>query len=294
MKVLKGHFVLIITVFVNCLVVAQSLPDTASLVKTCNYCQHKEHKGENPYSVNFNNELPYFGTTLGLLGTGLWIKSVNEKDPFTEAELAMLDASKVNRFDRGAIYNNSSSARRISDIIRTTGLALPLVFVSNHHTKKDMLPLSVMALEVFGLTGALTLNTKFLFTRTRPLAYNPNVSLDLRTGPTTRLSFISGHTAYTAAFSVYMAKVIHDYHPNMKKGVRLGVWSFALTMPIATGYFRIKGGKHYNTDVIAGYAAGALIGWLIPELHKKGRDQKYTLAPFNNDGASGLTFMLKL
>jgi membrane-associated phospholipid phosphatase len=150
-----------------------------------------------------------------------------------------------------------------------------------------------MAAEVYSITSTLALNSKFSFKRSRPLTYNPAVSNELRTDKTSKLSFFSGHTAQTAGFSFFMAKVITDYHPKMPLGQKIGLWSIAAALPAATGYFRVKGGKHFNSDVITGFAIGAAIGWLIPQLHKK-KNSKISMTPYNYHNANGLTLVLKL
>ena len=163
--------------------------------KTCRYCVHGDHKGETPYTINFKNELPYFAASLGLLGTGLLIKEKNGLTPFTTEDLDKLDGSSINGFDKGAIRNNSESARKYSNYTLISGAALPLYFLTNHFTQKDFLPLLVMGAEVFTITSTITLNAKYSFNRTRPLAYNPDFSDELRTDETSRISFFSGHTA---------------------------------------------------------------------------------------------------
>jgi hypothetical protein len=261
--------------------------------KECKRCVHGKHSSESPYTVNLKSEIPYIASSAGLLGSGLLIKTINEEKPFTLEELNNLDPSKINSFDRDAILNNSSSARAYSDYALMTGALLPLYFLSNHNTRSDFVPLIIMGAEVYAITSTLALNSKFAFNRSRPLAYNPEFSDKFRMGKTSKLSFFSGHTAQTAGFSFFMAKVISDYHPNMAIGQKIGLWSFAVALPAVTGYLRIKGGKHFNTDVITGYAIGAFLGWAIPHLHKK-KESKLSIAPFNYQNANGLSFTLKL
>jgi membrane-associated phospholipid phosphatase len=261
--------------------------------KNCVHCTLGDHSSQSPYSVSFKKEVPYLLTGLGLLGSGLFMKSINEEAPFTIDELNNLDASKINSFDRGAAFNNSSTARRNSNYTLMAGALLPLYFLSNHNTRSDFIPLVVMGAEVYTITSTLALNSKYAFNRTRPLAYNPEFSDELRTGKTSKLSFFSGHTAQTAGFSFFTAKIVSDYHPEMRKSFKILIWSGAVALPALTGYFRIKGGKHYNTDVITGFAVGAAVGWLIPHLHKK-KESKLTVAPFNFDSANGLSLTLKL
>jgi len=261
--------------------------------KDCERCIHGKHSSESPYTVNLKSELPYIAASAGLLGSGLLVKSINEEKPFTLEELNNLDLSKINKFDRGAVFNNSSSARAYSDYALMTGALLPLYFLSNHNTRSDFIPLIIMGAEVYAITSTLALNSKFAFNRSRPLAYNPEFSDKFRMGKTSKLSFFSGHTAQTAGFSFFMAKVISDCHPNMATGQKIGLWSFAVSLPAVTGYLRVKGGKHFNTDVITGYAIGAFLGWAIPHLHKK-KESKLSIAPFNYQNSSGLSFTFRL
>lgn len=260
----------------------------------CGYCTDGDHLNKSPYTINVKNEIPYFATGIGLLGSGLIVREFNGESPFTLQELSLLNPNDVNSFDRGATNNNSSLARKASDVILISGAAFPLLFLSNHHTKKDFFPLLVMATEIYTITGGITLNTKFLFNRPRPLAYNPDFSNELRTDQTSKLSFISGHTAQTAALSVFIAKVIHDYHPNHKTGLKIGVWTLALALPAVTGALRVKGGKHFNTDVITGFAVGAAVGWLVPHLHKTKKESKFSMGFYNREEVNGLSLIWKL
>ncbi|MDT8410865.1 MAG: phosphatase PAP2 family protein [Vicingaceae bacterium] len=261
----------------------------------CNYCVNGEHTNESPYEINFKKEIPFFVAGIGLLSSGLILREYNGKSAFTLNELNQLNPDEVNRFDRVAIYNDDKSSKKLSDILLYSELALPLFFFSNHHTGKDIGRLGIMAVEVFAITSGLTMNAKYTFNRTRPLVYSDKFSFDARTASNSRLSFFSGHTAQTAAFSVFMAKVIHDYHPNMRKGVGVGIWTVALTLPAAMAYLRVDAGNHFPSDVIVGYAIGASVGWLVPHLHKKkNKESNLSVAPFRYGNATGLTLNWKL
>lgn len=261
--------------------------------KVCEKCLHGQHSVGSPYEINFKKEIPYFASSLGLLGSGLIVKDRFGEDPFTVEELKNLDPSKINSFDRSAIDNNPSTARKFSDYTLISGAFLPLYFLTNHHMRSDFFPLLIMGVEVFSITSTITLNAKYAFNRPRPLAYNTSFSDEQRKDPTSKLSFFSGHTAQTAGFSFFMAKVMVDYHPDMPIGGKIGLWSFAVALPAVTGYLRIKGGKHFTSDVITGFALGATMGWLVPQLHKK-RDSKLSLKLYNNQGANGLSLTMKL
>jgi len=156
---------------------------------------------------------------------------------------------------------------------------LPAIFISNHHTRKDLVPLVAMSLEVILTNYALTEITKRLASRTRPLAYNPNFPIEEKLTKNARLSFFSGHTSHTSALSFMMAKVMTDYHPHTSKGFKIGIWSFAAAIPAVTGYLRVRAGKHFPTDTITGFVAGGLVGILIPHFHKKRVNKKVKLSP---------------
>lgn len=266
-----------------------------TIKKDCNFCKDGIHTNESPYNISFKKEIPFFAAGIGLLSSGFILRSTNQKKPFTVDELSQLNRNNVNRFDRVAISNNNEESKEISDILLYSELALPLFFLTNHYTGKDFGRLGIMAIEVFTITSGLTMSAKYTFNRTRPFVYSDEFSFKEKTVSSARLSFFSGHTAQTAAFSVFMAKVIHDYHPNMKKGIEIGIWSFAIGVPAAMAYLRVDAGNHFPTDVMVGYAVGASVGWLVPHLHKKkNEDSKLSIAPFQYGNATGLTLNWKL
>lgn len=92
-----------------------------------------------------------------------------------------------------------------------------------------------------------------------------------------------------------MAKVVSDYHPNMKKGLKTVMWSGAVLIPATTAYLRVKAWRHFPTDVIAGYVTGALVGFVIPHLHKK-KEKESVLSwnPVVINNYTGLSLSLKL
>ncbi len=244
----------------------------------CFICKGDKHGlHDRPYKdFTFKSELPFIA---GAVGLGLTSQLINAPTPLILADVNALDANDINRFDRYAIGKNSSTAGDISDIFLTGVLVLPAIFISNHHTRKDLVPLVAMSLEVILTNYAITEITKRLASRTRPLAYNPNFPIEEKLTENARLSFFSGHTSHTSALSFMMAKVMTDYHPHTNKGFKIGIWSFAAAIPAVTGYLRVRAGKHFPTDTITGYIAGGLVGVLIPHFHKKKGNKKIKLSP---------------
>jgi len=71
------------------------------------------------------------------------------------------------------------------------------------------------------------------------------------------------------------------------------LWISAATIPAIAAGLRVASGRHFPTDVLTGYAVGALVGYYIPELHKK-KTQNISMVPFFYDGGMGMTFTFKL
>ncbi len=80
--------------------------------------------------------------------------------------------------------------------------------------------------------------------------------------PDDNLSFYSGHTSLALSFVAATATVAS------LRGYRTAPWIWGVGVPLAAaaGYFRIAGDMHYLTDVLAGAAAGATVGVLVPRL----------------------------
>jgi membrane-associated phospholipid phosphatase len=120
------------------------------------------------------------------------------------------------------------------------------------------------------ISGAFVVNAALhdvvrrLFDRPRPCAHF--CRLHGRGDPSAhaRSSFYSGHTS--AAFTLAVAAgMLGHYHGYRNEG---WVWASGLTLATATGALRIVADEHYFTDVAAGAAAGALVGYLMPRLHR--------------------------
>lgn len=204
-------------------------------------------------------------------GVGLYYRS--QTSMLSMDDLASLQATDVNSFDRIAIENYSTTADRWSDVFWGGSHLLPLVFLSHTNTRNDIGKIAGLYGEVFLLNASITGLIKYTARRSRPFVYNPDVDLYKKQKRTARTAFLSGHTSMTAANCFFTAKVFSDYYPD--SSWKPFVWTGAALVPALTGYLRIKAGKHYPTDTIAGYVLGAMVGVLVPQLHKN-RDSHLT------------------
>jgi membrane-associated phospholipid phosphatase len=154
--------------------------------------------------------------------------------------------------------------------------AVPFLMMLTNDYRGHAGQLSLLFVETMATTGALFTITTATVKRSRPLAYNEDLSFEKRSEPSSRRSFFAGHTAATASATFFAAKIFNDFNPDSP--ARPYVWTAAALIPAWVGYLRSKGGKHFLTDNLIGYGIGALSGILIPELHKK-ENPNFSLYP---------------
>jgi len=256
---------------------------------TCRLCRNNVHTSQKPYNFGWKHEIPYIASAVGLMTTATILDKTNKSNPYTPSDLALLNRNDVNPFDRRATDNWSADDSNISDIFLIGAVASPVLFLTNKPTRNNLGWLALMSWEVLSINYGVTYTVKNLTDRPRPFVYNPGAPMEVRTGKDSRESFYSGHVSTAAAMSFFIATVLNDYHPGMKTGIKISMWTIAAAYPAITGYFRVKAGKHYPTDVMAAYVVGAFTGWLVPFLHKKKMTTgKFSFAPVNIQGNAGL------
>ncbi|MCO6474970.1 MAG: phosphatase PAP2 family protein [Phaeodactylibacter sp.] len=225
---------------------------------------HFSH-AQSPYRFNLGKEAAFIGVGGTALVGGVLLK--DNTTLFSPDELEGLDPAQINAFDRGAVFNTSRAAREASDYFLDGSHLLPLLLLAGRETRHDFGAIAFLWGETLLANGGLTLASKYAFRRPRPYVYNMNIHARQKQTVNAKTAFFSGHTSMTAANTFFAARVFSDYYPESKwKPV---VWTAAATIPAITGYLRVRAGRHYPSDVIAGYAAGALAGYFIPHLHKR-------------------------
>jgi len=245
------------------------------------FCQAQERAF--PYELAGRDKLL---VPAGLASTGLGFYLLSRGDPITLAEITALDRSSVNGFDRRATHNWAPEWEQRADVSKNVILAAsvllsgaPLALASEW---TNTVTVGTIFLETFTLVLGVTNTTKALAGRRRPFAYNTAFTPEERyelAGPdhaSVNRSFISGHTSMAFAAAVLMSTVYADTHgPTTMSKV---VWASSLSLAAFTGYARVAAGVHFPTDVIAGAAVGAAIGYWIPSLHRVGSDQRVSVS----------------
>lgn len=229
---------------------------------------------EDPYSLNKRLDGSILGASTLFLLVDAGLNYYHQ--PLTDFEIQNLNPEKINGLDRFAVNHFSKEAKLRSDVgmIAPMGLAvMSSVGISGLFKDKTnfskTINLAVIGLEANLINYLITDMTKIAAGRIRPYVYNPDVDPELKLEKKARKSFFSGHTSFSAVNSFFIAKVFSDYFPDSKwKSL---VWIAASVIPAWTGFERVLAGKHFPSDVISGYAVGALIGYFIPEIHKKSK-----------------------
>lgn len=225
-------------------------------------------EAQSPYQINWKKD----GCLVALAGvtSGVGLQLRSNLAELTPIDLENLNVNQVNSFDRFATKYYSPTADKASDLFWIGTQAFPFLFLAGEKSRKDFGKIAALYGETFFITIGTTLLIKTTVKRTRPFAYNPAAPLVKKTARNARTAFLSGHTSISAANAFFAAKVFADYYPESKW--KPAVWTTAVVIPAITGYLRVRAGKHYPTDVIAGYALGAAVGVLIPHWHKKKRE----------------------
>ncbi len=114
---------------------------------------------------------------------------------------------------------------------------------------------------------------KSVFLRRRPYFDHPGIRILRPVDPEADIynisaqgySFPSGHSANAAACYGSVAAYVNR-RPEGTKRVWV-IWA-AASITLLVGFSRVAVGAHYPTDVLAGWALGAAIVWLMPRLQR--------------------------
>jgi membrane-associated phospholipid phosphatase len=237
------------------------------------FCQPaKSAKKDRVYHVNYIT-----GSIIiaGGLGTDYFaIGRIKNKPNLTQAELLALNPGVINPLDRWALRLNPSHYLMFSklsdDIEPPIFVILPALFAFDKKIRKDWLDLLFMYCEghviTFTFYNYSWLGPTFQ-NQYRPITYYSSLPLADQISGNNRNSFYSGHCASVAYTTFFLAKVYCDYHPDIGADKYL-LYTAALIPPIVMGYFRVRALAHFPSDCLVGITLGAVVGIVLPELHK--------------------------
>jgi len=221
------------------------------------------------YELDFARNTAILVPTLAIGGYS-FIRTYNQTG-LSVFELEELSKYNINRIDRFAVYNYCERAMQQSDFLLYACIIAPFLLNISNEMSHEIVEMNTIIAQSFLVTVAISQLTKTMFLRNRPLAYNDKVPLNVRQNKDARYSFISAHTSLAFTGSVLAAKLYDDFHPDKNN-----TWMYASAVTVAStvGYLRIKAGKHFLTDVLAGAVVGAGSALLMTEVHKKRNNGK--------------------
>jgi membrane-associated phospholipid phosphatase len=179
--------------------------------------------------------------------------------------------SELLPFDESVKANMSMRAARLADGLVAVTVTAPLVAQASGGFNEELGERALIYGETLAVTFALNNAAKHLVQRPRPYTYNPSDEARAHVreeGKDSRLSFYSGHAA-TAFAAAVAGSYLYAAESDQVRS-RAALWGVELALATATASFRVRAGKHFYSDVIAGAVLGAGAGWLIPRLHESG------------------------
>jgi hypothetical protein len=253
------------------------------------------------YNINYFVEGSIIA--VGMVGDFFAISRLKSKSPVSDEELLPqnLDVQRnlLTSIDSWSLHQKSSDRnlyKKISDYGEIGIFILPSLLIIDKNIRKDWLHILFMYVEGHTITFTFynysPLGPTFI-NRYRPVVYYTDLAHDVRVNNNSRNSFFSGHVGSCAYSTFFMVKVYCDYHPNIGVAKYL-LYLAASVPPLAIGYARIKSLDHFPSDVAVGFGLGAILGIVIPALHKVPCSKYLSLGLSTSPDAVGVSIRLKL
>lgn len=214
---------------------------------------------------------------VGMVGDLFAIPRLKNKAVLTDEELAFANSDQqknlIHTVDKWALEQPAANRdlwKKVSDYGQIGIFLLPSLLMIDKKIRKDWLRLLFMYVE--GHTVTFTFYNysplgPWFQNRYRPAVYYPELGAGTQKESGNRNSFYSGHVASCAYSTFFMVKVYCDYHPEIR-GMKYLLYLAACVPPLFMGYARIRSLDHFPSDVAVGFGLGAIIGIVVPALHK--------------------------
>ncbi len=252
--------------------------------------QHRDSIPTDLYKVNYKWEVPV--SVAFLAGSYFGFRALDKYASYTAEDIKKLNPNNINAFDRPVAFYDPAHfdrAQKTSDMFLNIAVASPVVLLLDKRIRRDWADFLTMFVLAHSVDNVIYFGSVRAFRRARPLTYNPGLSIEQKTGEAKSNSFFSGHVSFSATSTFFAAKLYTDHH-HIKGWKRLAIFTGAAIPPALVGYYRMKAGKHFKTDVMTGLLIGGATGIGIPALHRnRNKEDKLSLQPFFMQGYNGFT-----
>ena len=187
---------------------------------------------------------------LAVLGAAGWAFGILVQDVVGGDDAARLDLPIVRYL---AEHRTAWLTTTMRDItwVGSTVVLIPLVLAIGIEAHRRTRTWTALTQLVLSLGGAIA-----LYELIKPLVGRPRPHVGQLVSTATGYAFPSGHVTQTTAVAVTLA--ILGARLTFSWPHKVAIWLIAVLVCLAVGFSRIYLGVHWPTDVLAGYALGAL------------------------------------
>jgi membrane-associated phospholipid phosphatase len=235
--------------------------------------------GESKYSYNLTRDLIISSVSLTVSVAPFFIDTAPKDISFHK--------DTVNFFDRRFMFPYNKKADLFGDIGIYGLLFLPaLSLAGNKAGLHAVATYSIMYAESLLLTYGTTEILKKATVRNRPYTYYDGIHLKEKHD--FYKSFPSRHAAFAFMSAGFLSSTFYTEYPHSPWKLPITGISYLFATGISLS--RISSGNHFVTDVLGGMAIGSLYGYLIPFLHLRKSEKKYSFNPTVNGFVFSYTF----
>lgn len=204
-------------------------------------------------------DVPVIGITVPILAS--WFIAAELRPPYCAPRC---DPATVNSFDRIAAGNYNPTMSTVADATNVSIDVFALAAVALAEGFPNAAVDGTVVIESVMVANSMAILMNFAMQRPRPRLYGDEAPADERTGGLAAMSSFSGHTANAFAATLASFQVLRRVASPAAAYTALGV---GLALSSFVGVSRVVSGSHFPSDVLAGAAIGASVGWLVPALH---------------------------
>jgi len=168
----------------------------------------------------------------------------------------------VNRLDTPVLDNFNRGAAWSSQFLLVTTLVAPAALFVNRPVDDVARDRALLYGEAIAFTALSTNVLKHVIGRPRPYTHNPNARDYVREqGKDASMSFPSGHASF--AFAAAVSGGILYAMETDDVNLRATAWGAQLALATMTANFRVRAGKHFYSDILAGALLGTGVSAVV-------------------------------